>query len=181
MFLFDTRNYSISADRSPATDSDQRYTPDYILEKIDRILGGIGLDPTADPSRRVKASYHITEREDCFVVDWEPLLRSHPTAWMNPPYSNTAPFLARWCEYVRSGAIDAGITLTLQGVLSNKSTQPLIKQYAKAIVLPLGRINFIGSGGSNDRDVVFILWGKGADAALFDRELGGMCVEVRSR
>jgi hypothetical protein len=177
MLLFDTRPFDKCPDA--AEDSDQRYTPPDVLAKVERVLGGIGLDPTSNSARSVPSAYHINEFQNCFYSDWEPLLLLHPTAFMNPPYSNTAPFLERWCEYVRSGAIAAGITLTLAGVLANKSTQPLIKELGVAVCHPFGRVNFIGSGGSNDRDVVFILWGAGADVAKFEKEMSGMVMEVR--
>jgi len=163
------------------TDTDQRYTPPSIVAKCDRVLGGIGLDPTANPRKTVTARHHITQNQNCFTTDWSPLLTDLPTVFMNPPYSDSSKFLNRMAEYLRTGEIDRAITLTLAGVLANKKTQPLIKELAMAIAFPFGRVNFIGSGDSNDRDVVFILWGKGADAALFERELGGMVMEVRSR
>jgi hypothetical protein len=177
MLLFKLEQFT--TEPSDTTDTDQRYTPSGILRSVEAILDGIGLDPTANPQRSVPARHHITEAQNCFYTDWEPLLKDKPTAFMNPPYSNTAPFLRRWCEYVRSGAIEAGVTLTLAGVLANKSTQPLVKELAIAVCHPFGRINFIGGGQSNDRDVVFILWGKGASVAKFDRELEGMVMEVR--
>jgi DNA N-6-adenine-methyltransferase (Dam) len=176
MLLFDLEQFT--AEPSDTTDTDQRYTPPGILRSVELVLGSIGLDPTANPRKTVPALHHITERQNTFTTDWEPLLQEKPTAFMNPPYSNTAPFLRRWCEYVRSGAIDAGITLTLAGVLANKSTQPMIKELAIAVCHPFGRINFIGGGQSNDRDVVFILWGGRADVAKFERELEGMVLTI---
>lgn len=175
--LFDLAEFTVVGDFD--SDSDQRYTPPGILRSVSRILGGIGLDPTASPGKTTPALHHITEVQDCFCTDWTPLLSELPTAFMNPPYSNTAPFLARWAEYVAAGDINAGITLTLAGVLANKGTQGLIQKHARAVLHPFGRINFIGGGQSNDRDVVFILWGKAANVSKFARELNGLCCEVR--
>lgn len=177
MLLFDTTPFTLEP--TDTTDTDQRYTPPGILRSVETILGGIGLDPTANPRKTVPALHYITERQNTFTTDWTPLLSQKPTAFMNPPYSNTAPFLRRWCEYLKSGDIESGITLTLAGVLANKSTQPLIKELAIAVCHPHGRINFIGGGGSNDRDVVFILWGQSANVDLFETKLDGMVALIK--
>lgn len=168
--LFDTTVFDACPDRA---DTDQRYTPTDILQKVERILVSIGLDPTANPQKTVPAWNHITEAQDCFKTDWAQFL-DVPTAFMNPPYSGTASFLERWCEYVESGAIRTGITLTLAGVLCNKSTQALIKKHAVATCHPYGRLSFVGSGSSFNRDCVFILWGEKADIAAFEREMNGL-------
>jgi len=184
--LFDTsefanckQRYAIAPDIG--TDTDQRYTPMSIIDKCDRALTGIGLDPTANAAKTVPALNHITEAQDCFSTDWAPLLSEWPTVFMNPPYSNSARFMHRMAQYLRSGECDRAITLTLAGVLANKSTQPLIKELAVAIAHPFGRVNFIGGGDSNDRDVVFILWGNGARAnhtRFFDEFNSGLCVKL---
>ena len=160
------------------TDSDQRYTKPADVAKCVRVLGGIGLDPTSNPQKTVQALHHITEKQDCFLTDWKPLLLDRPTVFMNPPYSDSAPFIKRMCEYLSSRDIEAAITLTLAGVLSNKKTQRLIQEYAIAVCHPFGRINFIGSGNSNDRDVVFILWGVKANFDLFKAEMEGMITRI---
>jgi hypothetical protein len=68
----------------------------------------------------------------------------------------------------------SGITLTLAGLAFNKSTQGLVKKYARAICFPFGRINFVGGGKSNDRDVIYILWGVDADVDLFKQHMTGL-------
>jgi len=186
MMLFDTSEFATCKQRyaiSPdiGTDTDQRYTPMPIIHKCVNALTGIGLDPTANAAKTVPALNHITEAQDCFATDWAPLLSEWPTVFMNPPYSNSERFLHRMAQYLRSGECDRAITLTLAGVLANKSTQPLIKELAVAIAHPLGHVNFIGGGDSNDRDVVFILWGNGARAnhtRFFDEFNSGLCVKL---
>lgn len=175
--LFDTRDYSQGF--ASEGDTDQRYTPLDIVEKVGRVLGGIGLDPTSNDVRSVDARHHITKFEDCLLTDWSEFLVEMPTVFMNPPYSNSGVFLSRMAQYLRNNSIDRAVTLTLAGVLANKSTQPLIREMAIAVCHPFGRINFIGGGKSNDRDVVFILWGKGADVEKFEFELGGLVARIK--
>jgi hypothetical protein len=158
-----------------AIESDQRFTPLAELEKVAGSLGGvIELDPFANPQRTVPALHHITEEMDCFTTDWGQFLEHDRTVFGNPPYSNSAPFLAEMCRYIDSSAIHSAVTLTLAGVLSNKRTQGLIQKYAVAVCHPFGRINFMNSGNSNDRDVVYILWGKRASIELFRKHMTGL-------
>lgn len=159
--------------------TDQRFTPQVEIEKVRRSLGGsIGLDPCANPGKTVPAMFHITEKDNCFLTDWIPFLAKNPTVFMNPPYSGSAPFISELCRYVENGSIRSAITLTLSGVLSNKSTQGLIDRYAIAICHPFGRINFVNGGNSNDRDVVYILWGASASVELFKTNMTGLISRI---
>ena len=174
--LFDTRAFSLCPDLD---NTDQRYTPLDIVDRCASALGGIGLDPTANLGKTVPALHHITERENCFVTSWVPLLCELPTVFMNPPFSNSAPFIVEMCRHIEDGVINRAITLALTSVLANKSTQPLVKRHAVAVCHPYGRINFIGGkpGSTNDRDVVFILWGRCASVAMFRQYMEGLvCV-----
>jgi hypothetical protein len=101
--------------------TDERYTPIVWTERVIKALGPIGLDPTANESRTIPAFHHITYSQDCFQLDWAPLLSGHDTAFMNPPYSNTYPFLVRWASYLESGDLFEGVTLTLTGVIHNEN------------------------------------------------------------
>jgi hypothetical protein len=148
--------------------SDERYTPPEIVAKVTQALGFIGLDPTAASHRKIQALNHITADNDCFKTDWAPLLIDRPTVFMNPPYSRSNLYLNRMVSYIDSGVLKAAVTLTLAGVLFNKRTQPIVRQYATAIAIPNGRINFINGGDSNDRDVCFILWGHSSYLEAFN-------------
>jgi len=177
MMLFDTREYSVAPNLE--TDSDQRYTPKQETDRVVRYLGSIGLDPTANPQKTVPARSHITEKQDCFLTDWSEALAIEPTLFMNPPYSDSSKFLHRMAGYLRSNELRSAVTLTLSGVLQNKSTQPLIKELAIAVCCPFGRINFVGGGNSNDRDVVWIAWGVDADVNRFRDCFDGLVLQVR--
>ena len=62
-------NWDIS-NQNDALDSDERYTPDWILNVAEEILGTIDLDPAADPKRRVNARIHFTKEDDGLSKDW---------------------------------------------------------------------------------------------------------------
>lgn len=148
------------------SDSDQRYTPQKWIDRVIQILGEIDLDPTADPTLRVPAKYHITEQIDCLTTDWV----SHcggvipETIYMNMPYSNAHPFIQRLCEYLDENPGAIAITLTHSSLCQTLTSQPYFRLYSRAICLPNQRINFDYPEGaerksSNDRDSLISYWG----------------------
>ena len=112
--------------------SDEWYTPDTpkqpVISSVATALGGrIGLDPTADPDRRVPAARHFTKDDDCLTRE-----ARGETIFCNPPFSNPLPFL-RWCaNQVEEGRSPQAIMLCKSGVLSNQGTGALIQEFATA-------------------------------------------------
>ena len=146
------------------SDSDQRYTPQKWIDVVVKVLGGIHLDPTSDPTRRVPAIWHITEADNCLALDWEIACDDFcpSTIFMNPPYSDSAPFLARLTEYLEGNPNAIAITLTKEGAAFNQKTQPYFRSHCRALCLPNGRVSFLSPGGamgSPNFDVVFGYWG----------------------
>lgn len=182
--LFQASLFASSSLSRNLTETDQRFTPPAELEKVRKALGGvIGLDPCANPGKTVPARHHITESENCFTSNWGASLfaenEEDRTVFMNPPYSVTASFIQELCKYLEDGQVRSAVTLTLSGVLSNKSTQNLVRRYGVAICHPFGRINFVNGGKSNDRDVVYILWGERSDFGLFCQHMTGLISKIR--
>jgi phage N-6-adenine-methyltransferase len=139
--------------------TDERYTPKYLIEIIRRSLGGVDFDPTANNLNQVNATQYFTVKENCLIREWAKV----ETAYMNPPFSNSAPFLQKWHESYMSGYFKRGITLTLAGAIFNKRTQDLFRD-ANFLIIPKGRIEFdfpdaIARNG-NDRDVILAFWGE---------------------
>jgi len=130
-------------------DSDQWYTPDTqqqpVLSLVARALGGsIGLDPTADPDRRVRSGRHITEEENCLVQQ-----ARGETIFCNPPFSNPLPFVLWVAGEVEAGRSPQAIMLCKSGVLSNQGTGKAIEAFASATChwRHNGRIRFIPGEG----------------------------------
>ncbi len=158
-----------AAPTTPLTDSDQRYTPQWVINMAIATLGPLDLDPTANPAKTVPAKAHITEAMDTFTTPWD--FAGHPrSVWLNPPYSKTGLFIERMIgELTRLDF--AAVSLTLPGLLHNKGAQPMIKKaiangHLRAACFWNGRINFdypVAQDGrrSNDRDSLFLLWGNG--------------------
>lgn len=151
--------------------SDEKYTPESELIKVRKALGGqITLDPCWHPNSLTNPVYAYTEECSCLVNNWgsklywgyKRKLHGLSSIFLNPPFSEAKPFLEKLCSeldrYGNNTDISA-ITLTLVGVVNNKGTQHLLKKYAVGGCNPHGRINFVNGGKSNDRDVVYTLWG----------------------
>ena len=139
--------------------TDERYTPKYLIEIIMQSLGSIDFDPTANSLNQVEATQYFTIKENCLARRWVKV----ETAYMNPPFSNSAPFLQKWYEAFTSEYFKRGITLTLAGAVFNKRTQDLFKS-ANFLIIPKGRIEFSfpdnESRSGNDRDVILAFWGE---------------------
>ena len=52
------------------SDTAEHYTPAHVLDLVVQIMGGIDLDPCADPGRRVPAAAHYTAEDDGLSRPW---------------------------------------------------------------------------------------------------------------
>lgn len=73
-----------------SSESVEWYTPKYILDMVVKVLGGIDLDPCANPAKTVPASMHYTEQDDGLNQPWKGRI------FMNPPYGATNSKV--WCN-----------------------------------------------------------------------------------
>jgi len=78
--------------RHDATSSDDWYTPPEIFEALDLVFD---LDVCAPVGgvQWIPARRYLTIEDDALTHAWE------GRVWMNPPYSNPGPFVARWLEH----------------------------------------------------------------------------------
>lgn len=134
--------------------TDERYTPSYIIERVIKVLGKIELDPTSNSLKSIPADRHLTITENCLTTDW----KNPKTVFMNPPYSNSHLFLNRLFDQYNKYKFNA-ISLTLPGILHNKKTSEILKEFTASndllICTYTGRIQFNNSGTSNNRNSLF--------------------------
>ena len=140
--------------------TDERYTPQYLIEIIRESLGGgIDFDPVSNQDNQVNATQYFTAKENCLIRKWYEV----EAAYMNPPFSNSYPFLKKWHEAYLNKRFKRGITLTLAGAVFNKRTQDFFRD-ANFLIIPKGRIEFDFpdnlSRSGNDRDVILAFWGE---------------------
>ena len=166
---------SLEAKLIVGNSSDDNYTPKSIIKMVLQVLDEIGLDPVADDRKRLPARHHFTRSDNCLEQNWG----GFGAVFMNPPYSDPAPFMRKLVEEWDRGGIPSAIALVKLGVLANKSTARLIRESCSAIAIPVGRIGFIeGATGKvrnkADFDTVFIYWGK--RCCKFRNVFGDRCV-----
>lgn len=86
--------------------SEEWYTPEGVIEVVDSILGGIDLDPCADPGKRVPAASHRTREDDGLTASWE------GRVFVNPPYGTAlARWVAKFVDEYAAGTMTAGVLL----------------------------------------------------------------------
>ncbi len=155
-------------------ETDEWYTPPDILRRAALAMGGIDLDPCADPGRRVKAETHYTKDDDGLLREW------NGRVFMNPPYGKKK--LDRWVrkllEEYRAGRAEAAVALVPAG--TDTGWFALLDDYPRCFLH--GRLKFISeSGDAKDAapfaSAVFYL---GDDPTAFRRafeELGKVYTE----
>lgn len=160
--LFPTTDHSNDPDPEG---SDQWYTPQQSVNLIKEVYGGeIDFDCCANPRNTVGATHYMTQSDNCLTSDWNApgdVLKNR--IYQNPPYSNTAPFLSRLCEYLQFNSMATAITLTKEGSLFNDSTQDIFKNNCLAMCLVKARLKFWNPVKNKfskpNFDVVFGYWG----------------------
>ena len=71
------------------SDTGEWYTPAKVIAATVEAMGGIDLDPCAEPARGVPAERHFTEAEDGLSQPWR------GRVYMNPPYGKT---IGEWVD-----------------------------------------------------------------------------------
>lgn len=123
-------------DRKDSFGSDERYTPMWVLELAQKIMGGIDLDPCADPLKRVPAERHFTKDDNGLEQSW------FGRVWLNPPFSNSGEWVKHLSIYFHAGSVSEAIVLVPTMTLSNKAFRLLMRSTASCFTLLDGRLAF---------------------------------------
>jgi hypothetical protein len=110
-------------------DSDEYYTPEYIIDAARSVLGHIDLDPASCELAQtvVQADVYYDKTEDGLKKTWL------GNVWLNPPFSEPKLFIAKIIGEYESGNVNEAIVLT------NNSTdsawgQSLLSRYPVCFV-----------------------------------------------
>lgn len=112
-------------------DSDEYYTPPYIIEAARQVLGKIDLDPASCTlaQKVIKANVFINKANNSLDKRYPWLGR----VWLNPPFSNPAPFIAKLIDEYDAGRVKAAITLVNNGT-ETQWGQSLLRRYPVCFV-----------------------------------------------
>lgn len=69
------------------------YTPPRIIQRVLAVMGGIDLDPCAEPGRAIPAVTHYTQEQNALQYGW------HGRVYMNPPYGDV---IGEWVNKLRT-------------------------------------------------------------------------------
>jgi len=134
---------SISAAGQPASESskyspDEHYTPRDYIDLVREVLGSIDLDPASNLKAQTTVGaarwYGTTE---------DGLSDEHPwkgRVFLNPPYSNPAPFVMKLLDALGTGDVPEAIVLT-NNTTDTEWAQSLLEASA-AVCFTRGRIAF---------------------------------------
>lgn len=117
-------------DSSPEKhDSDEYYTPAYIIDAARSVLGEIDLDPASCELAQsvVQADDYYNKKADGLNKPW------FGNVWLNPPFSKPEPFVSKMIEEYEAGNVDAAIVLTNNGT-ETKWGQALLSRYPVCFV-----------------------------------------------
>ena len=90
-----------------SSESNEHYTPQWLLEMVVEAMGGIDLDPCANPGKTVPASRHFTREDNGLIMPW------YGRVFMNPPYgSATRQWVEKLDRQWQLGKTREAITLT---------------------------------------------------------------------
>jgi phage N-6-adenine-methyltransferase len=97
----------LDAPEPRAYDRDEWHTPSTMIALARQVLGEIDLDPASSAAAQavVQARQFFTKAEDGLQQDW------HGRVWLNPPYSNPAPWIDRALTAYAAGQVLALLIL----------------------------------------------------------------------
>ena len=121
-----TKDWSLGAE---SIDSDERYSPNWLIQLAIEVMGGIDLDPCADPLRRVPASNHFTKEQNGLDQHWAGRL------WFNPPFSQSAIWVRQLGLYCLTGDVSQAMVLLPMRALTNKACRPFMRGIATGLVV----------------------------------------------
>ena len=119
------------------TDSDSRYTPKWILDVVVKVMGGIDLDPCAEPEKKVPAAHHYTRDDNGLERGWS------GRVFLNPPFSNATQWFKHLAVYVTAEEVTEAVVLVPVTALGTKSAGFLMKGIASAMTIFDQRVSFL--------------------------------------
>ena len=119
----------------------EHYTPADVLALVVEVMGGIDLDPCADPGCRVPATWHYTEKIDGLRRPWR------GRVFLNPPYGRgIGAWVDRLVEAYQGGAVPEAVALVPARV--DTAWWRRLASSCALVLFFRGRLRFVGNEGS---------------------------------
>lgn len=116
-----------------SSDSAEWYTPRHILDAVVATMGGIDLDPCAEPARSVPAAAHFTEADNGLGRPWA------GRVYMNPPYGRV---IGAWVDKLADEFDEGNVTEAIALVPARTDTSWFVHLPWTMVALITGRLSF---------------------------------------
>jgi ParB family transcriptional regulator, chromosome partitioning protein len=149
-----------------AAGSDEAYTPPWLIDATRQVLGDIDLDPAscARAQTVIQAAEWYDAVRNGLAQHWRGRM------WLNPPFSDSLPWVKKAVQHWRAGDVSAALLL-VRGDPSTEYSR-LLAQQAPGVCF-LERVQFwpqrinAKTGRPSSPDFPVLLWYLGADMARF--------------
>lgn len=108
-------------------------TPEYVLEPVRELLGGIGLDPCTEPDNPTKAREFYCLPNDGCALPWDA-----ESVWCNPPYGEAKD---RWVERCIDEGTRRRVVLLIPAHTETRTFQRAL-QACTSVLLVRARLRF---------------------------------------
>lgn len=108
-------------------------TPEYVLEPVRELLGGIGLDPCTEPDNPTKARQFYCLPSDGCALPWDA-----ESVWCNPPYGEAKD---RWVERCINEGTQRRVVLLIPAHTETRTFQRAL-QACTSVLLVRARLRF---------------------------------------
>ena len=160
------------------TGNDEWYTPQDLIERARKVLGGFDLDPASNDvaQEKVKATAYHTAETNGLAHEW------NGTVWLNPPYSQPLimQFMEKLVEEWEAGRCTGAVVLT-HNYTDTRWFHTAAKA-ATAICFTKGRVKFYDPNGAvaaPTQGQAFFYFGNDVEAFASEFSHVGFVVEVR--
>lgn len=128
-----------------SSESNEWYTPRYLIDKACAVMGAIDLDPASSVSanERLGASRFYTIQDNALVQDWS------GRVWLNPPYGNEVePFVDKLIDSAESGEVTEALLLV--AARTDTAWFRKLRKYPRCFLW--GRVRFINGATGESGD-----------------------------
>ena len=137
-------------------------TPPEFLNAFRAEFGPIGFDLAAHAGNAVHERYFTDvsdEPQDSLAQDWTALdVAPSEWLWLNPPYSNIAPWAEKCWQYANSGLVLPKLAMLIPASVGSNYWARFIHG-TSGICLLNGRIKFVGAKDPYPKDLALCIYG----------------------
>lgn len=128
---------------SGARQNQEWYTPQWIIDAVRLILGGIDLDPATCPfaQKRIQAADCFYKEDDGLHRDW------NGSVFLNPPYNDCARWIEKLLEELHFGRTSQALLLCNNATDTDWVRACFQSKYFKSVLFFYGRVYFVDTSG----------------------------------